>query len=471
MEMWEHQKEAVKRAVEAGSFGFFFEMGTGKTRAAIETLTRLYEKNGKIIKTLILAPPIVLDNWKEEFAKYSDIPVHKIHVLNGSGVRRAKAFSNILDKNCIVITNYETLSMKVYNSFLRWAPKAIVFDESHKCKAIGAIRTKKSIVLADKADHKFLLTGTPFLNSLTDFFAQFRLLDGGASFGKNFFMFRKKYFHDRNAFMPKQKHFPDWTPNSDAEEKIKALVAKKSLHVKKQDCLDLPPLVRIKVPVEMTPTQKQKYDEMKKDFITFANGSACVAELAVTKALRLQQIVSGFIPVVDENAERKIVPIAYNNRAKALKAMLRDKSEESKIIVWAVFKENYEAIRSVCASLSLPYVECHGGISAKGKKEAVDAFNNNEKVRVFIGHPGSGGIGINLIASDVTIFYSRSFSLEYDLQAEARNYRGGSQIHRKITRYDLYTPGSIDEQVLESLAKKEQIGFSILKRFIKKDGT
>jgi len=58
---------------------------------------------------------------------------------------------------------------------------------------------------------------------------------------------------------------------------------------------------------------------------------------------------------------------------------------------------------------------------------------------------------------DVSIFYSRNFSLEYDIQAEARNYRGGSERHTKVTRYDLVTPGTIDEQVLKAhlLANKK----------------
>ena len=96
--------------------------------------------------------------------------------------------------------------------------------------------------------------------------------------------------------------------------------------------------------------------------------------------------------------------------------------------------------------------------------DAVERLNNDPSCRVLIGHTGSGGIGINLIAASYSIFYSRSFSLEYDIQAEARNYRGGSEKHTKVTRIDLVTPNTIDEEVVKALASKKKIGYQVLKK-------
>ena len=131
--------------------------------------------------------------------------------------------------------------------------------------------------------------------------------------------------------------------------------------------------------------------------------------------------------------------------------------------MWAVFKENYNDIREICETLKLDYVEVHGSIKHADKMASVDRFNTVDSCRVFIGHPRSGGIGINLVASDVSIFYSRDFSLENDIQAEARNYRGGSEQHEKVTRIDLVTPGTLDEKVMESLASKKNIGYKVLR--------
>jgi hypothetical protein len=61
------------------------------------------------------------------------------------------------------------------------------------------------------------------------------------------------------------------------------------------------------------------------------------------------------------------------------------------------------------------------------------------------------------------IYYSRSFSLEHDLQSEARCHRGGSEVHDKITRIDIVTPETIDEVILGALERKENMASSILK--------
>jgi len=52
------------------------------------------------------------------------------------------------------------------------------------------------------------------------------------------------------------------------------------------------------------------------------------------------------------------------------------------------------------------------------------------------------------------VYYSRGYNLEHDIQSEARNYRGGSEVHKKVTRIDIVAPGTIDEIVLEALANK-----------------
>ena len=49
-----------------------------------------------------------------------------------------------------------------------------------------------------------------------------------------------------------------------------------------------------------------------------------------------------------------------------------------------------------------------------------------------------------------------------DLQAEARNYRGGSERHERITRIDIVTPDTIDEDIMEALRAKRSVQDFIL---------
>lgn len=465
---WKHQIDAIGKSINRDSMALFMQVGTGKSLTAVNCLRIKYQKHGTLLKTLILCPPIVIQNWKKEIIANSDIPEHRILTLSGPGKKRLKLFNEAVDKykTLVVITNYEGLLMDpLYQAFMAYGFNCMVFDESHKCKNPQSKRTKKSIKLADTARYKFILTGTPVLNTPMDLFSQYRVMDGGKSFGKNFFVFRQEYFYDRNAGMPPSKHFPDWQIRPKSMERMNAIIQETACVAKKSECLDLPPLVRKTIEIEMTPKQRKIYKDLKDDFIAYIQDKACIAQMAVTKALRLQQIVSGFLTV--EGVEDGVITKGIHEfkddpRKKALHDLLEDLVPHHKVIVWAVFKQNYEAIRQVCKDLKVAHVEITGENTQKEKENAVTYFNDDPGVRVLLGNPRSGGIGINLVSSSVCVFYSRSFSLEDDIQAEARNYRGGSEIHESITRIDLVTKDSIDEMVLNALANKQKIGHKLL---------
>ena len=471
LQPWDHQLKAIGMARGQSCFALFFDMGTGKTGTVINMLREKYYQNKGMLKTLILCPPIVIDNWKREFGIHSFVDDKEIVCLIGSGAKRMSEFNHT--RASIYITNYEVLSIKsllpLLEALIKWGPEVLVLDESHKVKDIKSKRTKKAIGLSDIAHYKYILTGTPILNSLMDIFTQVRILDGGAMFGKNFFSFRARFFYDKNAGMSRDKYFPNWIPRPGASDEIKRLLAPISMHVAKEDCLDLPPFMRETIYVDMGKEQAKLYAEMKRDFIAFVEDKgASIAELAITKALRLQQIVSGFLPIEAGGGTRKNHKIKDNPRAMALKELLENLTPSHKVLVWCVFKENYATVREVCESLKISYVEVHGAVNTSEKHANVDKFNNESKYRVLIGHPGSGGIGINLVSASYSIFYSRSFSLEFDMQAEARNYRGGSEIHAKVTRVDLVCKDTIDEIVGKSLASKQEIGYQVLKENLRR---
>lgn len=451
------------------NFALFFEMGTGKTLSTIAALLESYNSGPGIQKTLVVAPIVVVPNWEREIQAYSDLPGHRVVTLLGSQKQRIKTFQSALDrigKELIVITNYEALLMgDLFEMLMKWQPEFFVADESHKLKTYNTKRTKFATQLADKAGRKILLSGTPVLNSPIDLFSQYRVMDGGKTFGKSFYAFRFKYFYDKNAYMPSTVRFPNWQLHPDSIENINALVQETSLRVKKDECLDLPPLLRRTEYVEMTPGQNKLYQGMKKDFIAYLDDKACVASIALTKALRLMQILSGFIKLED-GTERQLDNVP---RERALEDLLEQLTPNHKVIVWAVFKHNFKQIAKICEKLGLEYVEVHGGVTQKCKQEAIDRFTRDDGPRVFIGHPGAGGIGVNLTVSSYSIYFSRSFSLEHDLQSEARNHRGGSERHEKITRIDLVTPGTIDELVLKMLANKQELGENLISA-IKREG-
>lgn len=462
---WDHQLNAIKVGSSANELALFFEMGTGKTLTAINILRNWFAQAGKIKTTLVLCPPIVIDQWEAEFRKNSKLGTHIVK-LKGTGAKRLKLIKENLETPKIFIANYETMLMEEPHRLLMDRVAFLVCDESHKLKNIQAGRTKAVIKIADRTEKRLILTGSPILNSPMDIFSQYRILDKGASFGQNFFVFRGKYFYDRNAGMPPQSYFPDFRARPGIDKELNSIIYKKALKADKKDCLDLPPLVKVKIPVPLTPKQAKLYKELEDEFITYLDDKACVATMALTKVLRLQQITSGFIDLLHdgefiENNLHTQQELEHD-RLKALEELLEEIPESEKVIVWAPFRFNIAAIETLLTKKNIGYSTIYGGQSERERNEGIEAFRTSDKCRVCVANPKAGGVGLNLIEASYAIYYGRGYSLEDDLQSEARNYRGGSERHAKVTRIDLYAPGTIDEEIMEALHSKKSIAENIL---------
>lgn len=471
----QHQEDAVDFARTNPNQALFWEQGTGKTLGTIAILRQYFNAFKQVKKTLILGPVAVLYNWPKEFHKFSKIPRERIFVSTGSGKKRIKKLEEALfnkvteryENEMIVVINYEGIRNKEILGILKeWSPDILVCDESHLLKSPKAMQSKATYEIARRADSRILLTGTPILNNPMDIFMQFKILDDGATFGKNFYVFRTTYMKDENAaWSGNANHFPKWVAIPEKFEELTEKIYKKASRVLKSECLELPPLVEQTEYVEMSSVQKRMYKEMKRDFLTYVEDSekegkpkAVVAQLALTKALRMQQIVSGF--VADESGE--VTEIKKVPRLEKLKELLTLLAPDHKVIVWCCFRHNYSTISGLCDELDIDYRKIIGGMSAYDKQEAIDAFNTEPKVRVIIANQKAGGTGINLTAASYSIIYSQGFSLAEALQSEARNHRKGSEKFDSIVKITLCAKNTIDELIHMALYKKEDLSKRII---------
>jgi SNF2 family DNA or RNA helicase len=300
-----------------------------------------------------------------------------------------------------------------------------------------------------------------------DIFQQYKILDGGETFGEKFFVFRTVYFEDENAaWSHRDNHFPKFVPKKFTHEKMKRLIASKAVQAKKEDCIDLPPLVYKTIEVELSPEQKRVYKEMKEEFVTFIRDGkdqprAVLAELAMHKALRLQQIVSGFVRVEKTMTDpEKDIRLKENPRLEILQDLLTDIVPAEKVIVWCCFRENYKMITEMLEKEMWNYAMVVGGMS--DTQAEIERFQTDPSCRVLIANQQAGGAGLNLQQASTAIYYSKSFSLEHDIQSLARCYRKGSDIHQKVTRIDMVAPDTIDILVNEALKRKQNVSDLIL---------
>src|SRR5690606_4920658 len=97
------------------------------------------------------------------------------HCLQGPGTKKLEVFENFAwdaeeaPADHVFVTNYESLlNEKLFGNLRQWRPEILVCDECHLVKSPSAKRTKRVMTLAETADYRLLLSGTPITNSLMD---------------------------------------------------------------------------------------------------------------------------------------------------------------------------------------------------------------------------------------------------------------------------------------------------------------
>lgn len=452
--LFKHQEKAIEANEDKDFFALLFDLGTGKSCTAIGILREKFAKERRYMKTLITCPLSIINQWKQEWIKfggeaYKDI----VKVVYGSSEKKVDILN---EDGWIYITNIDSLnSKKVYAKLLAMNFEVIVTDESHQFKSIKSQRTKNLLKLAQGTKHRYILTGTPQTNGIEDLWSQFNFLCPGKIFHENFYVFRAMYFYDKNsAFRHKMgaKYFPKYVLRKELLPEIMEKIYTVSHVVKKQECLDLPPFIKMEKYVELTPEQVRLYKEMERDFIATLGERQSIAPIALTKGLRLQQLISGIFK--DDQGLTSKIP---NNRTEVLREILEEIDPNQKKIIWTCFVPTYSDIECVCNDLNLKYVLLTGEQNSTQKQENIDKFKTDPECNVLIANQASGGTGLNLTEASYSIYYTRDFNLEHDMQSEARNYRSGSQMHEKITRIDIVTRNTIDTTILKALREKKNL--------------
>ena len=466
---FKHQVEAVELSRKHDDLALLWEMGTGKTGGMVLILRDKCEQYKELQRTVIFSPIVTLENWRQEILMHSYIPPTQIHVASKPGQKRIKLIEDVVKGGTgILILNYEAiLNAKVRKLLAMWAPQILICDESHLIKNHASKRGKYMFELAsmESLKHRYILTGTPILNSPMDLYQQYKVLDLGSTFGKNFFAYRAEYFFDENAqWSSKHNYFPKFVPIKNKFEELTYKVYRKASRVLKKECLDLPPFIVKNIRIPMAGEQKAAYEDMKKELITFVHDlkkdttHASVAMQATTKAIRLQQICCGFIKTEDGNE----VPFVHNPKLDMTRELVQQITPDHKLIIWTSFIASYTMLADMLDGIGVEYVLLTGQQTNEEKENAITRFNTDKKCRVIISNRKTGGAGINLTSAAYSIVYGRDFNLGNELQSEARNYRAGSEAHESVTKINLVMEDTIDELVMQALESKQEVSKVIL---------
>lgn len=452
-----HQAKAFLVSRNARAFALFMDMGTGKTKVAIDTICWQYGQ-GMIDAVLVLAPNGVHDNWA-----LRELPTHMpegvpMEILAWDAEKASASYSKAslkkftdflgpaVGKLKILCMNIEAVStekgMKYAEKFVLGSRCLVIVDESTKIKTPGVARTKNVIKLGKRAVSRRIMSGLPAPEGLEGLFSQMQFLGEDILGFSSFYTFRNRYcimggYEGREVV--------GYTNVAELMNQI----ASYSFHVRKADCLDLPEKVYETREFDLTPEQRKIYDDMKKRLSAEVNGQKMTAQQAIVKVVRLHQIACGWF----QPDEGELQMLA-SKRLNVLKEILEQTSD--KVTIWSRFVADIKAIKQILGRDAVCY---YGEADGDERNSAIDSFQNGE-AKYFIGQPRSGGIGLTLTAASTVIYYSNTYSLEDRLQSEDRAHRIGQK--HNVTYIDLVARKTIDEVIVKALREKKDIAQMVL---------
>ena len=458
-----HQLTALEKSWDKTEYGYFMEMGTGKSKVLVDNMAMLYDK-GRINGAIIVAPKGVYRNWYSQ-----EIPNHLASHIQPTMVLWTALTSKTKDKEYqslfktghdlhILIMNVEALSTKkgleFATKFMSCHKTMIAIDESTTIKNPSAKRTKAILKLGKEATYRRILTGSPVTKSPLDLFTQCGFLNSYLLGYDSFYAFRNRYANmiDRNFGGRRVQLIGSYKRLDELAEKLKVF----SYRVLKEDCLDLPDKVYIRREVDLTEEQSKAYSSMKSAALALLNGKMATAPHILTQMMRLHQITCGHL----KNDDGTITEIK-NNRLKELVNLLDE--VEGKVIIWANYVHDIEHIvKTISDEFGADsIVQYYGAIPAEQRQENIEKFQDpKSKARFFIGNPQTGGYGITLTCANTVVYYSNGYDLEKRLQSEDRAHRIGQT--KSVTYVDFIAPKTVDEKIVKALRSKMNIANQIM---------
>ena len=417
-----HQEEAVKRLVVNRRFILADDMGLGKTTA---TVVGALETGSK--KILVICPASLKINWQREISNYTD---RSISIIDGKKWEDA----DFIIINFDIIKNFHDVTNKDESIILKSKFDLVIIDEAHYIQNAQAQRTKLINDFVKIVDRLWLLTGTPITSRPINYFNLLNLIQSPVA--SNWMAYVKRYC---NGFQFKAGKRRIWNVSGASNlDELRERTQRQVLRRLKENILDLPE--KIITPVYLRLKSKE-YEELMGEYYDWydKSGEADSLTLQFSKLVKVRQVI----------AKEKI-----NATIELIESVLE---QDKKIIVFTNFTNSLELILEKFGKQA---VRVDGSCSQKERQLAVDEFQNNEKIKVFVGNIKAAGVGLTLTAGEVVIMNDLSFLPSDHSQAEDRAYRIG-QKNSVLVYYPIFD-NTIEGIVYDILQKKKNIFETIM---------
>ncbi len=417
----EHQKEAVEKLAGSRRFILADDMGLGKTTA---TIIAALETGAK--KILIICPASLKINWQREIENYSDRPVY---------IAEGKKFSTESD---FVIVNYDILKnfhdidpKKKNGSILNQSNfDLVILDEAHMISNPQAQRTKIINHFVKDIKRVWLLTGTPMTSRPMNYYNLLNIIESPVA--QNWMAYAIRYCQGYQ-FMAGRRKVWNVTGASNLEE-LRDRTSKQILRRLKEDVLDLPD--KIISPVYLRLKSKE-YEELMGEYYDWFDNKKDESSSLTVQFSKLMKV-------------RKVIA---NEKTKQTIEFAENIIEQGKKVI--IFTNFTDTLQTIYQHFGKQAVYLDGSCSKPHRQNAVDEFQENDKIKVFVGNLKAAGVGLTLTAAEVVIMNDLSFVPAEHAQAEDRAYRYG-QKSNVLVYYPLYE-NTIEGAVYDILNRKKEI--------------
>lgn len=452
-QLWPNQQEALTFALQRPATMLDMDMGTGKTRVALEYMLEVAPRH-----VLVLCPKSVMPVWPREIDKHGPYPVDfRVWTAQGSRTvaKKADEIRQMLEDQpvhaheiWVFVMNYDIVwRNEMRHAVDRINPDLIILDESHRAKAPNSKISKYLAMMGRRTRYKLCLSGTPMANSPLDIYGQYRFLDNTV-FGTRYDMFREEY-----AILggPERNFVVGFKNQDKLMRKFRTLAYSCKMDDIK-DRLKLPDkLPHRVVEVDLPAADMKLSKQLAKEFIAEVdNGQASgtiVLKNVLHKLLRLQQITSGFAMAQDGLLEAP-APVELNAaKEEAIYELMLDMSSSARLVVFVVFKHDIRAvIRSATKAEKRVF-------QLSGEANQLEQWNRSGGVLVV--QIQAGAEGIDLTSANTCIYYSLPTSVALYEQSMARLYRPGQT--RSVLFIHLVATGTVDVDMLHSMNRKRSL--------------
>lgn len=480
--LFAHQVATVRRIIETkGVCALLLEPGTGKTRCAITYASMLAAKANREMRVLVLAPVAALDTWVDQSVEYAAVGQSvDAMALGGTVIQRAAMLSarglGAPEKHLLAhktrdggfaglrvismsldafsqrrsVSTYKTTTDLLVSAVKTYRPDLLIVDESHRLKSVSSNVSQGVARLRDLAPRRLILSGTVMPHSPMDIWAQWRFLEPRAFYTVDNRDVTRRHPMTYGRFQGRYAVLGGWQGQQvigfQNLTEMQTVMARNSIVVRKADALDLPPVMDVPVPVTLSPAELRAYNEMRdKLATTLADGSTASVPNKLAQMMRLRQLTSGYA-VADGGPTMAIGTSKRDAVASVVNTTL---DGERRVVVFAHFKREVADIATACSRADTEVMVITGDTKPQDRERMRKRFGSGESRRmVIVAQMRTMSLAVNeLVTASHAVFASLSERRDDFIQARDRLNRLG-QTGDKVTFWNVYVPGTVDEVVL-----------------------